>query len=101
MVGEVDFALPLPNTPAIFRCGGGENAPPLLERRWRVDVIVCISKVTHAIVKEVSPEVSSCYLPHAVNSDIFYKFKTEEQMNKVKEIKKRLIGTNSKKKIFF
>ena len=35
------------------------------------DKIVCISKVTHEIVKEVAPEVDSCYLPHAVDGEIF------------------------------
>ena len=35
------------------------------------DVIVCISKLTHDIVQEVSPGVQSVYLPHAVNSNIF------------------------------
>ena len=35
------------------------------------DEVVCISKVTHEIVKEVSPTVSSCYLPHAVDQKIF------------------------------
>ena len=35
------------------------------------DKIVCISKVTHEIVKTVAPEVDSCYLPHAVNDEIF------------------------------
>ena len=38
--------------------------------------IACISKVTHDIVKECcSRSVSSCYLPHAVNSNIYYKYK--------------------------
>ena len=41
------------------------------------DEVVCISKVTHEIVKEVSPGVSSYYLPHAVNSTIFKAPKTE------------------------
>lgn len=35
------------------------------------DHIACISKVTHDIVKTVSPEVESSYLPHAVDSEIF------------------------------
>ena len=36
------------------------------------DLVACISKVTHEIVKSVAPEVESCYLPHAVNSEIFH-----------------------------
>ena len=35
------------------------------------DVIVSISKVTHDIVNNVSPEVENFYLPHAVDSNIF------------------------------
>ena len=32
------------------------------------DLIACISKVTHDIVKTVAPSVRSIYLPHAVDS---------------------------------
>jgi glycosyltransferase involved in cell wall biosynthesis len=35
------------------------------------DHVACISKVTHDIVKTVSPGVESQYLPHAVDSDVF------------------------------
>jgi glycosyltransferase involved in cell wall biosynthesis len=35
------------------------------------DTIVSISKVTHDIVTNVSPEVDSYYLPHSVESDLF------------------------------
>ena len=35
------------------------------------DHIVTISKVTDDIVKTVAPEVSSTYLPHSVNTDVF------------------------------
>tara|TARA_R100001079_G_scaffold62_1_gene27 strand:+ start:5952 stop:7217 length:1266 start_codon:yes stop_codon:yes gene_type:complete len=35
------------------------------------DHIACISKVTHDIVKTVSPEVSCSYVPHAVDPKIF------------------------------
>ena len=71
------------------------------------DEIVCISKLTHECVKKVSPEVSSCYLPHAVNSNIFYKFKTEEKKNIVNELRSRISVESSKnlknpnKTIFF
>ena len=43
------------------------------------DVVACISKVTHAIVQDVAPEVDSCYLPHAVNEAIFHPAKTDEE----------------------
>ena len=71
------------------------------------DEVVCISKVTHAILQEVSPEVSSTYLPHAVNSNIFYKFKTQENKEIVKTLRDRITVESSanyknpKKKIFF
>jgi glycosyltransferase involved in cell wall biosynthesis len=66
------------------------------------DEIVCISKVTHEIVKQVSPDVSSHYLPHAVNADVFYKYKDPPQLNLIKDIKTRLVkDPNSDKKIFF
>ena len=37
------------------------------------DSIVCISKVTHDIVSTLTPEVESCYLPHAVDPEHFKK----------------------------
>lgn len=42
------------------------------------DVVAAISKVTHDIVKEVSPDVESLYLPHTVDVDIFKKLPDEE-----------------------
>jgi glycosyltransferase involved in cell wall biosynthesis len=49
------------------------------------DKVVCISKVTHDIVKAVAPNLDSCYLPHAVNSDIFKKI-DEKEVLKFREI---------------
>jgi len=42
------------------------------------DVIVSISKVTHDIVTNVSPEVDAYYLPHSVESDLFKPIEQEE-----------------------
>jgi len=42
------------------------------------DYIACISKVTYDIVKKVSPDVKSLYLPHAADSNIFKKQTPEE-----------------------
>ena len=39
------------------------------------DEVVCISKVTHEIVKEVAPDIPSKYLPHAVNPTFFHKIR--------------------------
>ena len=71
------------------------------------DEVVCISKITHEILKNVSPDVSSCYLPHAVNSNVFYKYKTDEEKAKLEILKNRITvestlhHKNPKKKIFF
>jgi len=71
------------------------------------DEVVCISKVTHKILQEVSPEVSSCYLPHAVNPEIFHPAVTPEEKALVTQTRDRLcMGSsvnykNKNKKIFF
>jgi len=54
------------------------------------DEVVCISKVTHEILKEVAPQVPSYYLPHAVNSTYFRKLKTAEEKETVKVLRKRI-----------
>jgi glycosyltransferase involved in cell wall biosynthesis len=71
------------------------------------DEIACISKVTHSIVKEVAPTVNSCYLPHAVNSNVFHKYKTQDKKKIIEDIRKRICVDstsnfkNKNKKIFF
>jgi len=70
------------------------------------DEVVCISKVTHDVVKDVVPDTPSCYLPHAVDSNIFKKFTTKEEKMASEEVKRRLIESsinlkNPNKKIFF
>jgi glycosyltransferase involved in cell wall biosynthesis len=71
------------------------------------DEIVCISKVTHGIVQDVAPKVSSRYLPHAVDSNIFKKFSTSgEQADAVFNTREQIINStvnykNPNKKIFF
>ena len=69
------------------------------------DKVVCISKVTHEILKQVSPEVSSCYLPHAVNSEVFRPAKTEEEEQKASIVRQNMLQPgklkNDKRKIFF
>ena len=83
--------------------------PPHFNGRFyrSTDEVICISKVTHKILQEVSPEISSCYLPHAVNSNIYYKYKTEEKKNIAKTLRNRIAIESTKdyknlnKKIFF
>ena len=83
-------------------------APHFNSRFYRsTDEVVCISKVTHEILKETAPDVSSRYLPHAVNSNIFYKYKTKEKLEAIDIMRNRLCvessvkNKNLKKKIFF
>ena len=47
------------------------------------DVIASISKVTHDIVNNVSPDVENHYLPHAVDPDTF-RPRSEEEINDFK-----------------
>jgi glycosyltransferase involved in cell wall biosynthesis len=69
------------------------------------DEVICISKVTAQILKDVAPDVSSRYHPHAVDDKVFYKYTTLEEKEKVKQIRENIIQTgkfnNPKKKIFF
>jgi len=71
------------------------------------DEVVCISKVTHDIVKEVSPTVSSRYLPHAVDENTFYKYDKEDpKYARTQNVRNQIINStvnneNPNKKIFF
>ena len=84
-------------------------APHFNGRFYRsTDEIMCISKVTYEIVKEVSPDVSSYYEPHAVNSNIFYKYKSDEDKARADGVRNQILESasspdtkNPDKKIFF
>ena len=71
------------------------------------DVIACISKVTYDIVKTVAPDVQSCYLPHAVDMEVFKNYNKEKDPEIVKSVKqsRKLMAGNQegdeKKMIFF
>lgn len=88
-----------------------DNWPaPLFNRRFyrSTDEVVCISKVTHDIVKDVAPNVSSCYLPHAVHSSVFKKLTDAQSKERIADIRNRILTlsdhpetTNENKKIFF
>ena len=54
------------------------------------DYIATISKVTDAVVKDVSPDVESEYVPHAVNSKWFAKISDKE----TDDIRKKIFGDN-------
>jgi len=42
------------------------------------DHVACISTLTHDILQTVAPEVDSSYIPHAVDTDIFYKLDDDD-----------------------
>jgi glycosyltransferase involved in cell wall biosynthesis len=77
-----------------------DNYPyPKFNKVWykSCDQIVAISKVTHDIVKTVAPEVDSCYLPHAVNQDIF----KPQDKAECKEYIAKLLPSMKDKFLFF
>lgn len=62
------------------------------------DHIVTISKVTDDIVKNVSPDVPSTYIPHAIDPDLFYKTNmTKQEIRDTKVLR----GLDPNKKMFF
>ena len=61
------------------------------------DKIVCISKVTHEIVKTVAPDVESIYLPHAVNGEMFKPLEKSVR----KRVREQSMGLDEDKFIFF
>jgi glycosyltransferase involved in cell wall biosynthesis len=61
------------------------------------DHIACISKLTYDAVKEVAPEVDSCYLPHAVDSNVF----TYGDLEKKKELRSKVFGGNLQDQVVF
>ena len=65
------------------------------------DVVACISKVTHEILKNVAPEVESHYLPHAVNETYFHPSKTEEEKLREAALRLKVTREKPKKKVFF
>tara|TARA_B100001123_G_scaffold74689_3_gene84223 strand:+ start:32042 stop:33337 length:1296 start_codon:yes stop_codon:yes gene_type:complete len=101
-----------PNVPMMYyHVWDNFPAPHYNARFYRsTDSVVCISKVTHEILKEVAPTVDSCYLPHAVNNNIFRKFKkVDDNYEKIAGLKNTILHEvapdktlhNKDKKIFF
>ena len=83
-------------------------APQFNDRFYRsTDEVVCISKVTHQILQETAPDVSSCYLPHAVDQSIFKRFTNNEEKQNASNLKNEILMRaspelrNPKKKMFF
>jgi len=97
-----------PNVPMVYYHVWDNFPAPFFNADFyrSTDEVVCISKVTHKILQDVVPEVPSYYLPHAVNNNIFYTFKTPEEKAHVSIIRERLLDSSEKyknpnKKIFF
>jgi len=97
-----------PNLPMVYYHVWDNFPTPHYNARYynSTDEIVTISKVTDAIVREAAPKVSTTYLPHAVNGEWFYKFKSAEDKARVATARKDILGvnpalSNPKKKIFF
>ncbi len=69
------------------------------------DKVVCISKVTHEILQNVAPDTESCYLPHAVHSNIFKPPSGTEELAAIKKLREQIFDhcsiKNPNKKIFF
>jgi glycosyltransferase involved in cell wall biosynthesis len=86
-----------------------DNFPaPEFNGKWyrSTDEIVAISKVTRDCVKEVVPDASLHYIPHAVPGEFFHPAETIEEKAQVVALREKIINTsvqyaNPKKKIFF
>ena len=86
-----------------------DNYPaPEFNGKWyrSTDEIVAISKVTYGCVKEVVPDASLTYIPHAVPGQIFHPVQNAEEADAVATLRENIINTsnqhkNPKKKIFF
>ena len=77
-----------------------DNFPaPMFNRNYYLsnDYVATISKVTDEIVKKVAPEVTSVYLPHAVNSDIFKPMPLEQ----IRELRKNSLDKRDVEKTIF
>ena len=61
------------------------------------DQIVSISKLTDSIVREVAPDVSCRYIPHAVREDVFTPVSEQER----DQLRKNSLGSDSDKFIAF
>ena len=61
--------------PMVYYHVWDNGPPPLFNAIWydSTDFVATISKVTDEIVKTVSPDVESEYIPHSVNTEVFKK----------------------------
>ena len=77
-----------------------DNYPfPQYNKKWydSTDVIASISKVTHDIVNNVSPNTENHYIPHAVQPDVFKKLPKDS----IAVFKTENLGEGAKDKMIF
>jgi glycosyltransferase involved in cell wall biosynthesis len=87
------------NVPMIYYHVWDNYPLPMFNKKFydSNDVIASISKVTHDIVNNVSPEVENHYLPHAVDPDTFRPRSEEE----VTEFKNSMFAEDEDRFTFF
>tara|TARA_B100001094_G_C18195434_1_gene810446 strand:+ start:3777 stop:5060 length:1284 start_codon:yes stop_codon:yes gene_type:complete len=96
------------NVPMVYYHVWDNFPAPEYNGKWyrSTDEIVAISKVTYECVKEVVPDSSLHYLPHAVPPQWFHPIKNTEESNTANLLRDRVANStekfkNPKKKIFF
>tara|TARA_Y100000592_G_C5474593_1_gene321504 strand:- start:2629 stop:3876 length:1248 start_codon:yes stop_codon:yes gene_type:complete len=80
-----------------------DNKPyPTFNDKWysSTDVIATISKVTSDIVQTVSPHVEEKYIPHAVNTEVFYKYKPTDTVP-MQRVEEKLKNINNNGRFLF
>jgi len=88
-----------PNLPIVYYHVWDNFPYPTYNEKYYAsnDTVVCISKVTHDILKNVAPQVESIYLPHSVDTRIFKKL----DENIIKEFRKEHFINTSDRFLFF
>ena len=88
-----------PNVPMVYYHVWDNYPYPTFNKRFydSNDVVCTISKVTDDIVKTVSPDTTSVWIPHTVNHKIF---KRQNPENRLK-IRNEITKNNPEKMIFF
>tara|TARA_B100000963_G_scaffold340353_1_gene338928 strand:+ start:2612 stop:3874 length:1263 start_codon:yes stop_codon:yes gene_type:complete len=88
-----------PHIPMVYYHVWDNYPPPFYNKQNydSTDVIASISKVTYDIVNKVSPDVENHYVPHAVDSNIFFPFSDSD----ISELKKKQFGENDNRFTFF
>ena len=96
------------NLPMVYYHVWDNYPAPEFNGKWyrSTDEIVAISKVTYGCVKEVVPDSSLHYIPHAVPDEIFHPAQSSEEKQIVKTLRSKIIDSsvkfnNPNKKIFF